>query len=166
MTASRIRVARVVLLLSLTLASAARGQVAEELTMKPEIRLDVARLGNRVAFQAGGGVQVPLGYYTRMSIIGAAGADVERFVQDASGRLDVVGRFLFDPFRQSRWGLSAGAGVSLRVRARDRVRPYLVSVIDLEGPLSARGVSPAIQLGIGGGVRVGVALRKGARSSR
>lgn len=159
-------VARLLLFLSLASPGAARGQVAEDLTMKPEIRLDVASLGNRVAFQAGGGIQIPMGYYTRIGVIGAAGADVERFVQDASGRLEVVGRFLFDPFRQSRWGLSAGAGVSLRVRARDRVRPYLVSVVDLEGPLSARGVSPAFQLGIGGGVRLGVALRRGAKSSR
>ena len=158
--------ARVVLLLSLASAGVALGQVPEDPTMKPELRLDVSRLGNRMSLQAGGGVQMPIGYYTRIGVIGAAGADVERFAQDASGRLDVVGRFLFDPFRQMRWGLSAGAGVSLRVRARDRVRPYLVSVLDLEGPLDARGISPALQLGIGGGVRLGVALRKGAKSAR
>ena len=159
-------VARAVLLFTLASARAARGQVADDLTPKPEIRLDAARIGDRYAVQAGGGIQIPMGYYTRIGVVGAAGADVERFVQDASGRMDVVGRFLFDPFRQMKWGLSAGAGVSLRVRARDRVRPYLVAVMDLEGPLSARGIAPAFQLGIGGGVRVGVALRKGAKNSR
>ena len=166
MTGGRMRAARIVLLLSLASARVARGQVAEDLTMKPEVRVDAARIGNRIALLAGGGVQIPLGYYTRIGVIGAAGLDAERFVQDASGRLDVVGRFLFDPFRQMRWGLSAGAGVSVRVRARDRVRPYLVSVIDLEGPLSVRGVSPSFQLGIGGGVRFGVALRRGTKDAR
>ena len=166
MSDARLLAARVALLLALVAPDVARGQAADDLAPMPELRLDAARIGNRFAIQAGGGVQIPLGYYTRIGVIAAAGGDVERFAQDASGRLDVIGRFLLDPFRQTRWGLSAGAGVSLRVRARDRVRPYLVSVIDLEGPLGSGRLAPAFQIGLGGGVRLGAALRWGAKSSR
>ena len=105
------------LLLLLAVTRSVLGQSASELPVKPELRVDVTRIGNRYALQAGGGVQIPIGYYTRIGVIGAAGADVERFTQEASGRLDVVGRFLFDPFRQQRWGFSAGGGVSLRARS-------------------------------------------------
>ena len=71
----------------------------------------------------------------------------------------MIARFLFDPFRQQRWGFSAGGGVSVRARDGDRVRPFLVAVLDLEAPRSASGITPAIQLGLGGGVRIGMALR-------
>jgi hypothetical protein len=154
------------LLLLFTGTQKAQGQLVAELPVKPELRVDITRIGNRYAVEAGGGVEIPIGYYTRIGVIGAAGADVVQSTPDASGRLDVLGRFLFDPFRQQRWGFSAGGGVSLRARARDRVRPYLVSMIDLEGPRSANGVSPAFQVGLGGGIRVGAALRWGAPQTR
>ena len=154
------------LLLLLAGARTVQGQLVAELSVKPELRVDVTRIGDRNAIQAGGGVQIPIGYYTRIGVIGAAGADVVQSAPDVSGRLDVLGRFLFDPFRQQRWGFSAGGGVSLRARARDRVRPYLVSMIDLEGPRSASGFSPAFQVGLGGGIRVGAALRWSVAGSR
>ncbi|MEO7772845.1 MAG: hypothetical protein ABIX19_17595 [Gemmatimonadaceae bacterium] len=133
--------------------------------LRPELRADVVAIGSRVAVQAGGGVQVPFGYYTRVGVIAAAGADLGRFDQDASARVDVIARFLFDPFRQQRWGVSAGGGVSARAVAGDKVRPYLVAVVDVEGRRLG-SVSPALQLGVGGGVRVGIGLRWGAASSR
>jgi hypothetical protein len=137
------------------------------LRVKPELRADVTRIGNRYDIEAGGGVEIPMGYYTRIGVLGTAGADVGNATQqNASGRIDVVARFLFDPFRQQRWGLSAGGGISLRAAARDHVRPYLLSVIDLEGPRSARGISPALQLGLGGGIRIGALLRWSAPGSR
>ena len=153
-------------LLMLSVASSARAQSELDLRVQTEVRADVARIGNRYGVQAGGGVQIPLGYYTRIGVIGAAGADLGRLTQDASGRMDVIARFLFDPFRQQRWGVSAGGGISLRVRSRDRVRPYLVSLIDLEAPRIAHRISPAFQLGLGGGIRLGAALRWGGSGSR
>jgi hypothetical protein len=137
------------------------------LRVKPELRADVTRIGNRYDIEAGGGVEIPMGYYTRIGVLGTAGADVGRATpQSASGRIDVLARFLFDPFRQQRWGLSAGGGISLRANALDRVRPYLLSVIDLEGPRSARGISPALQVGLGGGIRLAALLRWGAPQTR
>jgi hypothetical protein len=154
------------LLLVLASWRTAQGQSASELPVKPELRLDVTRVGDRSSVHVGGGVQIPMGYYTRIGVIGEAGTYVVSSSGDVSGRLDVVGRFLLDPFRQQRWGFSAGGGVSLRATRREGVQPYLVSLIDLEGPRSARGFAPAFQVGLGGGIRVGAALRWGAQQTR
>ena len=157
-----LRTLGVSLVLTLAVARASRGQAAYQLRVTPELRADVIRLNDHFGVEAGGGVQIPMGYYTRIGITAAAGA----IASDASGRLDIVARFLFDPFLQQRWGLSAGAGLSLRARAHDHVRPYLLTVIDLEGPHSSTGLSPSLQLGLGGGLRLGGALRWGARRNR
>ena len=149
-------------LLLLVVVSAAQGQAELQLRVTPELRADVIRINHHFGVEAGGGVQVPVGYYTRVGVIAAAGA----VASNASGRLDVVARFLFDPFMQQRWGLSAGGGISFRARANDRVRPYLLTVIDLEGPHSATGLAPALQLGLGAGLRLGGALRWGAPRNR
>jgi len=82
------------------------------------------------------------------------------------GRLDVLARFLLDPFRQTRYGLSLGGGMSLRAEQGDRVRPVLLVAVDLEGRRSMRGLVPAVQVGLGGGTRIGVVLRRGAQGAR
>jgi hypothetical protein len=148
--------------LTLAMAHVVRAQADYQLRVTPELRADVIRLNDQFGGEFGGGVQLPMGYYTRIGITAAAGA----IESQSSGRLDVVARFLFDPFLQQRWGLSAGGGISLRARAHDHVRPYLLTVIDLEGPHGATGVSPSIQLGLGGGLRLGGALRWGAPRNR
>jgi len=151
---------------SVVAAHVARAQGSVEPRVEPEVRVDAVAIQSRVALQLGGGVQIPLGYYTRVGVIAAAGADLARFEQDASGRVDVIARFLFDPFRQSRWGVSAGGGVSVRGRTGEGLRPFIVAVVDVEGPRSSRGFSPAFQLGLGGGVRAGAALRWGRATAR
>lgn len=133
--------------------------------VEPELRVDV--LGGRgTSVQGGAGIQIPAGTYVRVGVIGGVGSSWENGLSRADGRLDVLARFLIDPFRQSRWGLSAGGGVSLRAREGDRVRPNVLLAIDLEGPRAGSGVSPAFQIGLGGGVRGGFGLRWGGRSAR
>jgi hypothetical protein len=158
--------ARAMLVFALASPAVVAGQAPSDGGVRPEVRLDAVHLGNREALQGGAGVQIPLGYYTRVGIVGAAGVSGRASKSRASGRLDVLARFVFDPFRQTRWGFSAGAGVSLSVREGDRVRPHLATVLDLEGPRSSRGIAPAIQIGLGGGVRVGAGLRWGAEKAR
>jgi hypothetical protein len=142
-----------------------RAQASGE-RLTPEVRMDAIVAAHRTSLQAGGGVQVPAGYYARIGLIAAAGTDVVPGGREASGRLDLVGRFLLDPFRQTPWGLSVGAGLSLRARSGDRVRPYLVTVVDIEGPRGIRGMAPSLQLGVGGGVRLGAAVRWVPRQTR
>jgi hypothetical protein len=134
------------------------------LAIAPELRVDVLG-GDGTSVQAGGGLQIPAGTYVRVGVIGAMGSRWNDGESSTDGRLDVLARFLIDPFRQARWGLSAGGGVSLRARDGDRVRPNLLLALDLEGPRMS-GVSPALQIGLGGGLRGGIGLRWNGRAAR
>ena len=143
--------------------------------LQPEARLDVIA-GHRPAVHAGVGVQIPVGYYVRVGLDGAVGVatwDRKSLVGSADAppgpldaRADLLVRFLLDPFRQSRYGLSVGGGLSARAEPGDRVRPRLLVAMDLEGRRSSHGLVPAVQVGLGGGVRVGLVLRRGARLMR
>lgn len=159
------RMSGAALALVLAGATAVRAQASGE-RLAPEVRVDAIVAAHRTSLQAGGGVQIPFGYYARIGLIGAAGTDVVAEGREASGRLDVVGRFLLDPFRQTSWGLSVGAGLSLRARSRDHVRPYLVTVVDLEGPRGKSGMAPSLQVGVGGGTRLGAGVRWVPRQAR
>jgi hypothetical protein len=147
--------------LTATLVACASAPLAAQqpkVRVEPELRIDV--LGGRgTSVQGGAGIQIPAGTYARVGVMGGVGTRWENGTSRADGRLDVLARFLIDPFRQSRWGLSAGGGVSLRATDGDRVRPNVLLAIDLEGPRSRSGVSPAFQVGLGGGVRGGFGLR-------
>jgi hypothetical protein len=149
------------------MALRAQGQVPSP-SAHPEIRLDVIA-GHEPAVQAGAGVQIPMGYYVRMGLDGAVGVPVGADAPSprrADARADLLVRFLLDPFRQSRYGLSVGGGLSARAEPGDHVRPRLLVAMDLEGRRSSHGMVPALQVGLGGGVRVGVILRRGARLMR
>lgn len=152
----------------------ARAQVPRP-AVHPEIRVD-AIAGDQPAVQLGAGLQIPMGYYVRVGLDGAVGVatgDRKALVGSAKSppgpldaRADLLVRFLLDPFRQSAYGLSVGGGLSARAEPGDRVRPRLLVAVDLEGRRSKRGVVPALQVGLGGGVRIGVVLRRGERLMR
>ena len=115
--------------------------------------------GRGASAQGGVGASIPLGIYVRLGVDAAAGAAWRDQTTRAAGRVDVIGRFLLDPFRETPVALSFGGGVSVPYTDGDpHVRPYLTVVIDVEGRM--RGpVTPALQIGLGGGTRVGVVLR-------
>ena len=135
----------------------------------PEIRLDVIA-GHQAAVQLGAGVQIPAGYYARIGVdvgIGVQGSSSTLSThRSVDGRLDVLARFLLDPFRQARYGFSVGGGISLRAEPGDVVRPVLLVAADLEGRRATNGWVPALQVGLGGGVRIGVVLRRGTPGAR
>jgi hypothetical protein len=135
----------------------------------PELRVDVIT-GHDPAIQVGGGVQIPAGYYARIGLDVAVGTPGGRRLAAGlgglDGRIDLLARFLLDPFRQTAYGLSLGGGASLRAERGERARPLLLVALDVEGRRSARGLVPAVQVGLGGGVRVGVILRRGAPGGR
>jgi hypothetical protein len=125
--------------------------------IQPEARVDV--LGPRASFQPGAGITAALGTYARIGAnVGYAVESDRRFAED-HWRGDVIARVTLDPFRQQRWGFSAGAGLSVQRRT------YLAVVVDLEGPAVA-GMLPALQVGLSGGVRGGVVLRRAVTGRR
>jgi hypothetical protein len=125
-----------------------------------EYRADVI-VGRGTAGQVGAGAELPLGYYVRLGITGAAGMTWRDGATPTSGRVDVIARYLLDPFREVPRALSLGGGISVPyVEGDQRVRPYLTLVADLEGPRMHNGpFSPALQVGVGGGSRIAVVLR-------
>jgi hypothetical protein len=152
-------------------SDAARAQQPAEPVLAPELRVDVIA-GHQPAVQVGGGVQIPFGYYVRLGIDGAVGRRLgaapppPASSSAVDARADLLVRFLLDPFRQTAYGLSVGGGMSLRADSGDRARPLLLVAAELEGRRSALGIVPAVQLGLGGGVRVGILLRRGAPGGR
>jgi hypothetical protein len=119
-----------------------------------------------VATEVGAGVVIPADTYVRLSIDGAAGPTWRDGSVHASGRVDAIGRFLLDPFRETPVAVSLGGGVSVPyVSGYGRVRPYLAVVVDIEGRMRG-GFTPALQLGLGGGARIGVVIRRSPRRYR
>lgn len=147
----------------------ARAQSPENPGLMPEVRGDVI-FGRHAAVQLGAGVQIPAGYYVRVGVDGAVGTRIGETSpatqRSVDGRLDVLVRFLLDPFRQTSYGLSLGGGMSLRAEQGDHVRPLLLVAAEVEGSRSTRGLVPALQVGLGGGTRIGVVLRRGAQGAR
>jgi hypothetical protein len=115
--------------------------------------------GTKTAGEVGGGIVLPLGPYVRTGITAQGGLESGSASAKFSGRLDLMTRYLLDPYRENQWGFSIGGGVTVPYAEHPRdVRPRLTVVMDLEGRRRGR-FSPAIQAGLGGGARVAVVLR-------
>ena len=134
--------------------------------LQTEIRLD-AIVARTSGVEAGVGLTVPAGIYVRSGLVAGIGAGRHGI----EGRTDFVSRFSLDPFRQSRWAPYGGAGVSGRYRSEldGDSRAYLLDFLGVEGPLPlghTSGVIPAFELGLGGGARFAVILRRGINARR
>lgn len=131
---------------------------APALAQQSELRVDV--LGPApYSVQPGVGAIVPLGYYVRVSAdVGYAPRSSANLVSD-HWRADLLTRVTLDPFRQQRWGFSIGGGLSVRRHA------YLAAIADLEGP-EMHGVLPALQVGLSGGLRAAVIVRRAVKGRR
>jgi hypothetical protein len=117
--------------------------------------------------EAAYGVSIPAGIYLRSGLVGGVGAGRH----GVESRADFISRFSLDPFRQSRWAPYGGAGLSGRFRstADGGSKAYLLVFLGLEGPLPYGQVSgwvPAVELGLGGGARIGLILRRGINGRR
>jgi hypothetical protein len=151
--------------LTLGLPAAALSQTPQQ-PVQLEGRLD-GIFARTSGVEAGIGLSVPSGIYMRSGLVGAIGPGRH----GVEGRTDFFSRFSLDPFRQSRWAPYGGAGVSGRYRARldGGARAYLLVFLGVEGPLPmgrTAGIVPAFELGLGGGARFGVILRRGINARR
>ena len=139
----------------------------------PELRADVIATGV-TAYHVGLGANTRLTNYVRLGALAAAGMTARPSPGDAkpSARADLVGRFLLDPFRERRWGPYGSAGLSVRVESEQRngagdaneevlrTRGYLLIAFGVEGPEVGNRLLPALEVGFGGGTRVGLVLRR------
>lgn len=146
--------------------------------LRGELRAD-AIVARSTAYQVALGAGLPVSNYVRLS--GVLGAGMTRPPAPAearpSARADLVLRFLLDPFREAHWAPYAGAGLSVRAdveryfgggdtaQERPRGRGYLLMALGVEGPEVGNRMMPALEVGFGGGTRVGVVLRQ-ARAGR
>ena len=159
-------VARTALALSVALVPVATA--AQDYDFRPRLQWDVRADGlftSSAAAQLGAGANVPAGYYVRMGLSASAGPAWLKDGTVRSTRVDLTTRFLLDPFAEIRWGLYAGAGLSSRWDAAARWREYLLLIAGVEGPARG-GWRTAIEAGLGGGVRIGVVLRRARRNGR
>ena len=117
------------------------------------------------AYHAGAGATTDLGSYVRLDAVVGAGIARAGEERVGSARAEVVGRFLLDPYRQSRWGVYAGGGLILRHDDGPGTSGYVTLLAGAELP-GAAGMQPALELGIGGGTRIGLVLRRGRPNRR
>ena len=145
---------------------AARVAVAQEAPGRfaAEGRVDVVTAG-ATAVQGGMGVTTSLGTSLRLGGVAAVGAIVEGPTTDrspVSARVDLFGRLLVDPFKELSWAPYVGGGGSVRSDYGRAPRGYLLALIGVEGPRVGDWI-PAVELGLGGGTRIGVVLQRGGR---
>lgn len=146
-----------------TLALSARVACAQRpapLRPTPILRADAILEAGATTLHAGGGIVLPAGYQARVVIEGGAGATRRDADWQPSARLDATARFLFDPFRETRWALSAGGGAGLRWERGAGPRPVALVVVGVQGRADRRRWLRGIELGLGGGVRLGVTLAR------
>jgi len=125
---------------------------------QPEARADF--IGARAATaHLGAGISIPASTYVRLGLVAAAGQSWSDGEAHAAGRVDGLVRFVVDPLREFRWAPYASGGVGAIYDHSDDWRVVLVGVIGIEGPASG-SIIPAVEVGFGGGARVGVVLRR------
>jgi hypothetical protein len=134
--------------------------------LQAEGRVD-AIVAHSTGVEAGFGLSVPAGIYMRSGLVAGIGAGRHGL----EGRTDLMSRFSLDPFRQSNWAPYGGAGISGRYRSRldGGSRAYLLVFLGVEGPLplgQTSGIVPAFEVGLGGGARFAVILRRGINARR
>ena len=140
-------------------ASAVHGQQRQRIPTYAELRGEGIFSSGRSTTLAGGGVVVPAGNYTRVSVDAELGAEMQSSETRVAGRVDLVARFLLDPLREMPWGISLGGGLSVPYGQGQRgVQPLMTAVIDVEGRRGRR-FTPALQVGLGGGTRVALVFR-------
>jgi hypothetical protein len=133
-----------------------------------ELRAEAA-VGRHPAALVGAGATADAGLYVRLGVLAGVGVADRRGPGRRGGagpaaEVAAVARFLLDPLRQAARGVYAGGGVGFRA-ADGEGTPFLVAVAGVEGR-RRRGLAPAVELGVGGGVRVTAVLRRARRDRR
>ena len=142
--------------LAVLVSAAVAGAQTTAPGVQPELRTDVI-VGPVTATEVAAGVAFPAGGYVRLGGDVGIGAvtGAGRSVRLGS-RIDALGRFQLDP-GNTRWGPYLVGGASYQADADRRGALYLLAAIGVHAP-AVGGTVPAIEFGLGGGVRVGLVL--------
>ena len=154
----------------LVAVAAANGQSNPPLPrLMNEGRVD-GRWSRSNSVELGWSLIVPVSPYVRTHLTAAGGYIWRNQIWMRTSRYEATGRFLLDPFRQARYGLSFGGGIGMTNsdglygrpdplgNRPQRWRPFLLAYTDVELRKTA-GLTPAVQVGIGSGIRVGLLVR-------
>jgi hypothetical protein len=124
----------------------------------PEARLDVIA-ARSTAVQMGLALSAGSTGYNRVVLAAAAGVAQRAGKSQGSARVDASMRFLLDPARVSRWGIYGFGGLSALYDGFSDWRAVVHLGLGLEFP-SRRTSEWAAEVGLGGGVRLGLTLRR------
>ena len=143
-----------------------RGEIAaqHESSFQQEGRLDLFFASTTTVQLAGGGAWT-LDRNVRLVLLGGLGSTFDGGHGAVSGRVDLLGRFVLDPDRLNRWALYGAGGLGLRYEAAPSWRGVLVALVGLEGPRWGTW-TPFVEAGYGGGVQLGLGLRRARRRGR
>jgi hypothetical protein len=128
-------------------------------------RIDAIRSDGAATAQLGGEVNIAAGYYARIAGTVGVGPVIRDGTTLPSARLDLESRFHFDPFAEYAHGLYGGAGISSRWEDRSGWHEYLLVSVGYEGPVRD-GWRRSIELGLGGGIRLGFVFRRARQLGR
>ena len=146
-------------------ASVAGAQQRVTADVQAELRLG-AMVSPEPAPHAGVGVNIRAGWYSRLGISAEAGATRVAGEWRGSQRIAGTARFLLDPFGERRLGLYGGAGLGLHRVGEGPPRGVLLLLLGVEGRMRRGRLVPAFEVGLGGGVQLGLVLRPGRADSR
>lgn len=129
----------------------------------PELR---AAVSDPAAAELGLGLSWQGGAYLRVLPMLALGAARDGDVWRGTARGELTVRFSPDPFAQQRWAPYAAAGLAVGCRRETVCVPTVVARLGIEGPLVGSRWRPAFEVGVGGGVQLAVAWRRGRYGRR
>jgi hypothetical protein len=168
---SSVRWRRVWLIVALSIASVGAREIQAQRTrrapaprIQPEVRADFVD-ARAPAAHLGVGFNVPASTYVRVGLVAAAGQAWANGTTTAAGRIDGLVRFVLDPLREFRWAPYASGGVGAIFDGDERWRGVLIGALGIEGPVTGR-IVPAFEVGFGGGVRIGVVVRRAMPARR
>jgi hypothetical protein len=129
-------------------------------SLAPELRAD-AIVAQSTAFQLGGGAALSTGDYLWLGADVGFGVVTGRTLEP-SASFDVTGRFHLDSDGDVHWAPYLVGGMTYRADRGARGALYLLIALGVHAPARA-GIVPAVEAGLGGGVRVGIVLRRVSR---
>ena len=152
-------------LLAINGAAAQREIAAPHVSrFRPTVRADAIFERDPAAHLAFG-LSVPAAFNVRIGLDAGAGVVQRASGSVASGRLELLARVLTDPYRRARWALNAGGGIGQRFERNAAPRTVAIVTLGVDGPSDGFWV-PGVELGLGGGIRLGATLRRAPRTQR